>query len=394
MRKKLSTLKGFIISLNHFYNKVDPTIPPLSYRKSDLLKYYRGLQFSNFILWKIYIINGTNYTPREKVILISKIPDPNGYRFISIKLAYYLYKKSYKLKRLFRNSNMYGGCNISNIPIKKLIFSPLQLAEEKLGSFVSVPLEITSGLVGAFGTISQLMASTVSMLPPFPGFSTGTSAISSVLEVVHVASNSFNIFLNIGRSDWDMVIQSAIGMFPQFLEAINGMSMTLTSLNKFMEMFDNMLGILNNKSDIIIPMILPIITNPLRFANPFYLKTYAEFHISNFIKKNRALIKIPNPTLNKGIMKTIKPSSTLSDVSTTDSTSPTDSSTSNDTSSTDSSTSNDTSPTDSSTSNNTSSTDSSTSNDTSSTDSSTSNDTSPPDSSTSNDTSSTDSSTQ
>ena len=90
-------------------------------------------------------------------------------------------------------------------------------------------------------------------------------------------------------------------MFTQFLEAINGMTMTLSSVNKFMKMFDDMLGFFNSKSEILLPMILPIVQHPLRFANPFYLTSYTEYQISNFIKQNKNLLKVPKPNLNQNL---------------------------------------------------------------------------------------------
>ena len=46
----------------------------------------------------------------------------------------------------------------------------------------------------------------------------------------------FKMFFNIARGSWSIVIQAMIGMFPQLLELINGITMQLIVLNRFLKM--------------------------------------------------------------------------------------------------------------------------------------------------------------
>ena len=109
---------------------------------------------------------------------------------------------------------------------------------------------------------------------PFPLPPPAGEVLGILLVGVQVFSSAFNIFLNIGRANWDVVIKSAMGIFPQFSEVSNTLTVQLVSLNKFLKYLNSFsLGVINN-SDIIIPILKPVVDNPLSFLNPMKLKDY------------------------------------------------------------------------------------------------------------------------
>ena len=296
---KLRQLKFFIQVLNDFHTSKYNTDFKLNTNSESLQKYYNGLLFLIHTLWKIYLISNLQHiTNLQKVQLITYIPDPTGNRFINLKLAAYLLSQSKKLCELFNRKQIGGNINLNQNEINRIngmyilnnfdkittfLISPISVLEDNLGSVISVPLEICTMYLTIIGTFTQLLSSTLEMLPPMPGVSAGIATIADILQIVHIFTNSFNMFLNIGRGNWDIVIRNGIGMFPQFLEIINSTTMTLNSINKFLDIFNNSVTFLNKQNRIIVPMILPIIKNPLSFMNPFYMKRYIEYQVKNYI---------------------------------------------------------------------------------------------------------------
>jgi len=160
---------------------------------------------------------------------------------------------------------------VTHNKLLNFIISPLSTLEYKYGTIVSISLDIVTFIITMLGTITQLIGSTLTMVPPYPGLSALMELFSEGLEFIHVLCNNFLIFFSISRGNWDLAVKSAIGMFPQLLELINGMGMTLNTVNGFMRNIDNTLRFVNEKSDQIIPILQPIAKHPIKFLNPMYM---------------------------------------------------------------------------------------------------------------------------
>ena len=274
-------IRQIIITLN-LLNKDRRALPidPISIKK-----YGDGLHFISTSLFRIITIyRDKTISKTDKINLIRKIRDPDNKPFINKRLATWIYEKTPSLRKLYKKSannlsekdlsgkDLQGGSKITEIG--EIIISPLKLAEDRFGTIITVPLEITTLLVGTLGTISQLISSTVEMLPFPPPLGWVPEIVGDLMLGVHVFSNGFNIFLNIGRANWDIVIQSAMGTFPQFLEISNGLTMQLIGVNRVLVMITQASSTLITETDTILPILKPIISNPLPYLNPYKLSKY------------------------------------------------------------------------------------------------------------------------
>lgn len=277
-------IKQIIIMLN-LLNKDKPA---LAIDKSHIKTYEKGLLFINQTLWKINLIcQNSSLTKSDKIQLLQMLPNPNGQSFINRRLAKWLYRHSDNLVVMYQipRKKLKGGGN--KINILEIIVSPLKVVEDKLGPIVTIPLEITTMLVASMSTVCQLISSTVEMLPFPPPFGWVPEIVGDLMLGIHVFSNGFNIFLNISRANWDIAIQSAMGMFPQFLEMSNGLTLQLISVNKFLVMLNQASDILVSGSGEILPMLQPIIQNPISFLNPIRLKKYVCKIMKTLIKHHQ-----------------------------------------------------------------------------------------------------------
>ena len=269
-------IRQIIITLN-LLNKDRNSLP---IDQISIKKYNDGLHFISTTLFKIITIYRDKIISKtEKINLIRKIRDPDNKIFIDKRLAKWLYEKAPYLKELYARSterynvrDLKGGSKITEIG--EIVISPLKFAEDRFGMFASVPLEITTMMVGILGTISQLISSTVEMLPFPPPFGWVPEIVGDLMLGIHVFSNAFNIFLNIGRANWDIVIQSAMGTFPQFLEISNGLTMQLIGVNRVLVMITKVSSTIVTESDTILPILMPIINDPLTYLNPIKLSKY------------------------------------------------------------------------------------------------------------------------
>lgn len=103
---------------------------------------------------------------------------------------------------------------------------PLKYWEDRLGFVLSIPLEFITGLLSFCGSTLQIIGSVMAIIPGNP--SAGLFIIGAAIVFL------INIFLNLARANWPIVVHSLLGMFPFILEAINGFAMfALIQKNKF-----------------------------------------------------------------------------------------------------------------------------------------------------------------
>ena len=264
----ISNIKSIIDTLN-FLN-TDKTPLPTSYE--DLEIYLLGLEFISDTFFKILLICKTSKIDYDdKIALIMEIPDPDGDQFIDEDLAIWIYSQVPNLKLFYEKPKytLKGGAETSDI--KSIIGSPLKTAEESLGPLATIPLEIFTMLIGTMGSISSLIGSSASSLPMPPPL---PDLIGKTMLGVQVFSNSFNVFLNIARANWDMVVQSAMGIFPQILVATNGLSQQLKNMDKLINTFNGLTSGMITNSNLIMPMLKPIADNPISFLNPIKFNVY------------------------------------------------------------------------------------------------------------------------
>ena len=277
MSLDIDKLRQIILTLN-LLNKDKEALP---IDPENIQKYHQGLEFISVTLYKIILIyKNKKLSKREKISLIQKIPDPDNKPFINKRLAEWIYQKAPTLRSIYEQSTTdIKGCQLKGggqkiDKIMEIVISPLKFAEDRYGLIVTVPLEITTLMVGTMGTNSQLISSTVEMLPFPPPLGWVPEIVGDLMLGIHVFSNTFNIFLNISRAHWDIVIQSAIGMFPQFLELSNGLTMQLISVNKVLVLINKASSAMVTEIDIILPILLPVINDPIPYLNPITLTKY------------------------------------------------------------------------------------------------------------------------
>ncbi len=256
--------------------------------RTSVKKIYQGLTFAFLTIWKIYlIVSNPNLSRDDQIQYLMMLPDPDGNRFITPQHARHLSNLTHQLRQFFQTDfNQYpallsqqGG---SSSPPKQrsktdlilgLMFTPLKILEERFGPIIAIPLEMVTGFLTVLGMFSQILSSTFGMLPPIPFAATVFEALAELTEIVHVISNFFNMFLNIVRGNWYIVIQAIIGMFPQILELINGLTMQLIVVNRFVRMGNQMAGVAYGPAQRVIKMLTPILLKPLEYfkdsSNPY-----------------------------------------------------------------------------------------------------------------------------
>lgn len=240
---------------------------------------YRGLEFVFVSIWKIYlIVCNSNLSQDDQVRYLQMLPDPSGNQFITEQNALQLMGMSVKLQEFFsldlsryaQAFQLGGGTDKSKKRSKTdlvvgLIFTPLKILEDQFGPIIAIPLELITGFLSALGTFAQILSSTFGMFPPIPGAATVFEALAELTELVHLITSSFNMFLNITRGNWYIVIQTIIGMFPQIMELINGITMQLVVINRFVKMSNNMVGYAFYPAKTIIKMLTPVLLKPLSY---------------------------------------------------------------------------------------------------------------------------------
>lgn len=264
----ISNIKSIIETLNIL--NTDKT--PLPTSSEDLEIYLSGLEFVSDTFFKILLICKTSKIDYdEKIALIMEIPDPDGDQFIDEDLAVWIYSQVPNLKLFYEKPKytLKGGADTDDI--KSIIVSPLKTAEDRLGPLATIPLEIFTMLIGTMGSISSLISSSATSLPMPPPF---PDIIGKVMLGVQVFANSFNVFLNMARANWDIVIQSSLGMFPQILVASNGLTLQLISMNKFIKTLNGFTSGMITNSNVIMPILKPIADNPISFLNPIKFNIY------------------------------------------------------------------------------------------------------------------------
>ena len=162
-------LRQLILTLNTLNMK--KTALPIDNR--HIKKYQKGLEFISITLWKIYLIlSNKKFTVDQKLYLLQLLPDPNNIQFINKNLAIWIYKNSsllllfYNKKTINQYTPTYGGANkqynIDDITeIATIVISPLKYAEDKYGTIITIPLEITTTLVMTMSSVSQLLNSSL-----------------------------------------------------------------------------------------------------------------------------------------------------------------------------------------------------------------------------------------
>lgn len=264
----ISNIKSIIETLNIL--NTDKT--PLPTSSEDLEIYLLGLEFVSDTFFKILLICKTSKIDYdEKIALIMEIPDPDGDQFIDEDLAVWIYSQVPNLKLFYKKPRytLKGGAETADI--KSIIVSPLKTAEDSLGPLATIPLEIFTMLIGTMGSISSLIGSSATSLPMPPPF---PDLIGKAMLGVQVFSNSFNVFLNIARANWDVVVQSAMGIFPQILVASNGLTLQLNNMNKFINTLNGLTSGMITNSNVIMPLLKPIADNPISFLNPIKFNVY------------------------------------------------------------------------------------------------------------------------
>ena len=287
-------------------------------------KLYDGLQFSFVTLWKIHLIRGSSlWKRRKKIKYLQSLPDPNGVPFLSQRSANRIYRKTKDLGNIFQTNKtkmrVYRNLIKNNYQLNGklarqsagaaedtccqnpfspnmmmgMMFSPLKTIEDQFGPIIAMPMEIMTGYLSMLGMFSQILSSTLGLLPPVPGIVEVTETIAEISEMVHVFTNSFNMFLNIGRANWSLVIQSFIGMFPQMLELVNGVTMQLIVFNRLLKMTDEMLGMSMGTIQMVTLMITPLFQNPLAFLQMDQLPKLAMDQMKE--------ITIPPPSIPKDL---------------------------------------------------------------------------------------------
>lgn len=284
-------IKNIILVLN-LLNKDKPK---LEVDRKSLKKYSNGLIFINETLWKISLIFRNQYLKKiEKIELLQLLPDPNGKRFINKKLAKWIYYKRSKLNKLYEilpiNSLTGGSLTTTRDKIFKIVITPLQLVEDNIGLGATVPLEWITLIVSNISTTCMLISSTMEILPLPTPIGWVPDTIGDILLGIHALTSLFIIFLSVSRAKWDLAIQSALGLFPQFLESMNGLTKQLTLLNNFINVLSDTSLLLISESKDIIHMIKPMMKNPLYFLNPIVFKSYV-FHSIEILAKTRKIDK-------------------------------------------------------------------------------------------------------
>ena len=73
----LKNFRKILISMNSMYNTIYNDDVKLPVNKKHMIKYYNGLNFIIYSLWKIFLIKKSNlYDNDEKLNLIKNIPNP------------------------------------------------------------------------------------------------------------------------------------------------------------------------------------------------------------------------------------------------------------------------------------------------------------------------------
>jgi hypothetical protein len=123
----------------------------------------------------------------------------------------------------------------------------------------------------------------VDWLPAPPPIGWVPEVIGDATEFAHVCLNSFNLFLNIARANWPIAIQTAQGMFPQFLVTLNGMTLQLMSAKRFLRLFGEAVGFAAKSSETIVPILMPVIQNPIHFMNPINMAKYTAQQVRRLV---------------------------------------------------------------------------------------------------------------
>ena len=287
----LGKLKQIVDNLNNIQLQQSNTTPKrlIPDDPKSLQNLRSGIAFVFLTLWKIHsIISYKDLSPDEKIQLISSLPDPDGNKFISIRTATRIYKKSQLLSQIFRDyplpqTQSQIGAGRGKFHPLTWIFFPLKAMEKTFGHLVEVPLEITSAVISALSTILQLVSSTVDWLPAPPPIGWVPEVIGDATEFAHVCLNSFNLFLNIARANWPITIQIAQGMFPQFLVTLNGMTLQLMSAKRFLRLFGEAVGFVAKSSETIVPILMPVLRNPIHYMNPINMAKYTAQQVRRLV---------------------------------------------------------------------------------------------------------------
>lgn len=292
----LPKLKKIVDTLNQIRMKNFSTPPKYVIPDDDqsLRNLRSGIFFIFLTLWKIHaIISQQGISRAEKINLISRLPDPTGKRFITLRTATRIYNRSELLTKIFKGKSLpdtgstyrvyqQGGGRGKFHPLM-WIFAPLRAMEKTFGHVIEVPLEITSAVLSALGTLMQIISSTVDWLPAPPPLGWVPEVIGDVTEFLHVCMNAFNLFINILRANWPIAIQLAQGMFPQFLIALNGITLQLLSAKRFLRLFGEAIGFAARSSEVIVPIVTPVLRNPIHFMNPINLAKYTSKQVRRIL---------------------------------------------------------------------------------------------------------------
>lgn len=283
----LKKLGKIVSTLNTIKKKTSTKLPVLIPTDQSTLENLRnGITFIYITLWKIFaIISDKGISQEAQVDLIINLRDPNGRKFISERGAMRIYRRSRQIIEIFKDAKppavQDGGGKITT---RTWIFTPLKALEQRYGHHIEVPLELTSSMLSALSTLLQLISSTVVWVTAPPPFGWIPDVVGNVTVAMHVGLNTFNLFLNIARANWPIAIQTAQGMFPHFLITLNGLTLQLMSAKRMLRIFGKGMGVATKSSETMVPILLPILQNPIHFMNPLNMAKYTSHQVKRLMK--------------------------------------------------------------------------------------------------------------
>ena len=262
-----------------YINNIPDIEEPIPSSKQDLRNLYRDLiKLVNTLIHIYKIRHNKELTKNKKICLIAKIKEGGSKKKIFTKKdseeVYNNIDKIGGVLRLFQkggdlmdftkpnmgrppntsdnipmaqpmNNNSYNsnyGTNPNEQPnlINPIFF--LSDLEDKYGSSLSIPLEIISSSNSMISYFCSMLATTFGY-PPFsiPPYSLALFFPKLILRFSHLFLTGYNMFINISRRNWGVVIKNGLSSFPQFLITENQVTTQLLAVKRTLKMLNQRL---------------------------------------------------------------------------------------------------------------------------------------------------------